>query len=41
MLAFYGKKTNPRASLLIDQAITASKVIADIPTWMGTLLGGE
>ena len=35
MLAFYGKKTNPRASLLIDQAITASKVIADIPTWMG------
>ena len=35
MLAFYGKKTNPRAGLLIDQAITASKAIADIPTWMG------
>ena len=35
MLAFYGKKTYPRASLLIDQAITASKVIANIPTWMG------
>ena len=35
MLAFYGKKTNPRASLLIDQAITASKGIANIPTWMG------
>ena len=35
MLAFYGKKTNPRASLLIDQAINASKVIANIPTWMG------
>ena len=35
MLAFYGKKTNPRAGLLIDQAITASKVIANIPTWMG------
>ena len=35
MLAFYGKKTNPRASLLLDQAITASKVIANIPTWMG------
>ena len=35
MLAFYGKKTNPRASLLINQAITTSKVIADIPTWMG------
>ena len=35
MLAFYGKKTNPRASLLLDQAITASKEIANIPTWMG------
>ena len=35
MLAFYGKKTNPRTSLLIDQAITASKAIANIPTWMG------
>ena len=35
MLAFYGKKTNPRAGLLLNQAITASKVIADIPTWMG------
>ena len=35
MLAFYGKKTNPRASLLINQAITASKAIANIPSWMG------
>ena len=35
MLALYGKKTNPRASLLLDQAITASKAIANIPTWMG------
>ena len=35
MLAFYGKKTNPRAGLLLNQAIAASKVIADIPTWMG------
>ena len=35
MLAFYGKKTNPRAGLLPDQAITASKAIANIPTWMG------
>ena len=35
MLAFYGKKTKPRASLLLDQAITASKAIANIPTWMG------
>ena len=35
MLAFYGKKTNPRAGLSLDQAITASKAIANIPTWMG------
>ena len=35
MLAFYGKKTNPRACLLLDQAITASKAIANILTWMG------
>ena len=32
MLAFYGKKTNPRAGLLIGQAVTASKAIANIPT---------
>ena len=35
MLAFYGKKTNPRASLLHDQGVIASKAIMDIPTWMG------
>ena len=35
MLAFYGKKTNPRAGLLLDQSITTSKAIANIPTWMG------
>ena len=35
MLAFYGKKMNPRAGLLLGQAITASKAIANIPTWMG------
>ena len=35
MLAFYGKKTNPRAGLLLGQTIAASKVIANIPTWMG------
>ena len=35
MLAFYGKKTNPRAGLLLGQAITASKAIVNIPTWMG------
>ena len=35
MLAFYGKQMNPRAGLLLDQAITASKAIASFPTWMG------
>ena len=35
MLAFYGKKTNPRAGLLHDQGVEASKAIANIPTWMG------
>ena len=35
MLAFYGKKMNPRADLLLGQAIAASKAIANIPTWMG------
>ena len=35
MLAFYGKKTNPRAGLLISQAVATSKAIANTPTWMG------
>ena len=35
MLAFYGKKTNPRAGLLHGQGIVASKAIVNIPTWMG------
>ena len=35
MLAFYGEKTNPRTGLLLSQAVTASKAIANIPTWMG------
>ena len=35
MLAFYRKKTNPRAGLLHNQGIIASKAIANIPTWMG------
>ena len=34
MLAFYGKKTNPRAGLLLGQAVTASKAIVNIPTCM-------
>ena len=32
MLAFYGKKTNPRAGLIHGQGIAASKAIANIPT---------
>ena len=35
MVAFYGKKTNPRAGLLHDQGVIASKAIADIPSCMG------
>ena len=35
MLAFYGKKTNPKAGLFHDQGVIASKAIANIPTWMG------
>ena len=35
MLAFYGKKTNPRGGLLHGQDVAASKAIANIPTWMG------
>ena len=34
MLAFYRKKTNPRAGLFHDQGVVASKAIANIPTWM-------
>ena len=35
MLAFYGKKTKPRAGLLHNQGVIASKAITDIPSWMG------
>ena len=35
MLDFYGKKTNPRAGLLHNQGVVASKAITNIPTWMG------
>ena len=35
MVAFYGKKTKPRAGLLHDQGVIASKAIADIPSLMG------
>ena len=39
MLAFYEKKTNPRAGLLHDQGVVASKAIANIPAWMGYFSG--
>ena len=35
MLAFYGRKANPKAGLIHDEAVVASKAIIDIPTWMG------
>ena len=35
MLAFYGRKTNPKAGLIHDQAVVARKAIIEIPTWMG------
>ena len=35
MLAFYGRKTNPKAGLIHDHAMVASKAIINIPTWMG------
>ena len=34
LLAFYGKKTNPRAGHH-DQGVIASKAITNISTWMG------
>ena len=35
MLAFYEKMTNPRAGLLNDQGVIASRAISNIPIWMG------
>ena len=35
MVAFYGKKSHPKAGLLQEQGIQASQAIATIPTWMG------
>ena len=35
MVAFYGRKVNPKAGLIHDEAVVASKAIVDIPTWMG------
>ena len=35
MVAFYGRKANPKAGLIHDEAVVASKAIVNIPTWMG------
>ena len=35
MVAFYGRKANPKAGLIHGEAVVASKAIVDIPTWMG------
>ena len=35
MVAFYGKKANTKAGLILDEAVVASKAIVEIPTWMG------
>ena len=35
MLAFYGRKGSPKASLIQEVAIEAGHAVAEIPTWMG------
>ena len=35
MLAFYGKKGSPKASLIQDVAIEAGHSVAEVSTWMG------
>ena len=35
MVAFYGRKANPKAGLIHDETVVASKAIVNIPTWMG------
>ena len=34
MMAFYSRKANPKAGLIHDEAVVASKAIVDIPTWV-------
>ena len=34
-MVVYGRKANPKASLIHDEAVMASKAIINIPTWMG------
>ena len=35
MVTFYGRKANPKAGLIHDEAVVASKAIVNILTWMG------
>ena len=35
MLAFYGQKGSPRAGLIQDVTIKASRAVSELPTWMG------
>ena len=35
MLAFYGRKGSPKASLIQEVAVEASHAVTEIPTWMG------
>ena len=35
MLAFYGQKGSTRAGLIQEVAIEASRVVSELPTWMG------
>ena len=37
LVAFYGKKTKPGASLRLEQGMEACCMVPEIPTWMGSL----
>ena len=37
LVAFYGKKTKPEAGLSLKQGMEACHLVAEIPTWMGSL----
>ena len=37
LVAFYGNKTKPGASLSLEQGMEACRLVTEIPTWMGSL----
>ena len=37
LIAFYGKKTKPGAGLSLEQGMDACQLVAEIPTWIGSL----